>query len=335
MKSLFPRVVLHCCMLALTMVFIACPSDNSNNPVGSTLSGFIVYDTPSASPAKVNIYDLSAQRERVAFQNGLVPAWTKDGTVLYHEPAPLFGSGSVKIKTMTSDGATQQTIFDTKLSSFGLALRPRMSSNGSHICFNHMYSSSSTPSPIYSGDATIVMSSSGSLTGAVAIDSLFDGSWAPDGTLVLSATSYYGFTERTLKPEGLYLYSPATNFITVISNTLSKPSFPAVSPDGKRIAFSMNKHIWVINMDGTALRQITTGSKEESYPCWSPDGKNIACISYGTFELTFYNAIAAVPADAAAPADLTNSSPYWLRDSQLNATTTSGRLNPYSSLSWK
>lgn len=335
MSNRYISFALSCLLIAISIVLIACPSDSSNNPSGSTLSGSIVYDTPSASPAKVNVYEISSQRERIAFQNGLVPAWTKDGTVLYEEPAPLFGAGSVKIKTSSEDGATQKTILDTKVSGFSLALRPRMSRNGSFICFNHLYSKISTPSPIYSGNGTIVMNSNGDLTDAVALDSLFDGSWSPDGTLIVSATSQYAGTERTFKPEGLYSYSPATNFITIVSSTLSKPKFPSVSPDGKRIAFSMNKHIWVIGMDGSSLRQVTTGSKEESYPCWSPDGKNIACISYGTFEITFYNALAAVPADAPAAIDLTNASPYWLRDSNLNSTATSGRLNPLTAISWK
>lgn len=56
---------------------------------------------------------------------------------------------------------------------------------------------------------------------------------------------------------------------------------PAVSPDGSKIAFSSDRdglsNIWVMNIDGTELRQV---SKEKNNimhsPKWSPDGQYIA-----------------------------------------------------------
>jgi TolB protein len=51
---------------------------------------------------------------------------------------------------------------------------------------------------------------------------------------------------------------------------------PSVSPDGTKFAFISSKggspNIYVANIDGTGLRQLTTGV-EDSSPCWSPDGK--------------------------------------------------------------
>jgi len=335
MKKLFSGLVVGAsftCLVFICLFLVGCPN-NSTTPAGGTLTGSLVYDTPGATPNNVNIYDNSTQKQRVVLQNGYGVSWTKDGNILYQEPAPNFGPGSVKIVISTPNGASKTTVLDTKLPIFQMYLRPRMSPDGAYICFNHLYNFIST-SPIYDGFATIIMKSNGELIGG--LDSLFDGSWAPDGSLVVSGTSeQLGGTEITIKMEGLFRLSADFSSTTVISTALSKPKFPAVSPDGKRVAFSMNKHIWLINIDGTGLRQITTGSKQESFPCWSPDGKFIACICYGTFESTFYNAMAAVPADASSQVDLTNDSPYWLRDSELNSTSSSGRLNPFSSISWK
>jgi Tol biopolymer transport system component/imidazolonepropionase-like amidohydrolase len=56
---------------------------------------------------------------------------------------------------------------------------------------------------------------------------------------------------------------------------------PAVSPDGKEIAFISDRggisNLWVMNMDGTNLRQISTEKKNLIHsPKWSPDGEYIA-----------------------------------------------------------
>lgn len=55
---------------------------------------------------------------------------------------------------------------------------------------------------------------------------------------------------------------------------------PAVSPDGKRIAFSSDRSgepmIYIMNADGSNQKRITFGGKYNSTPAWSPDGLRIA-----------------------------------------------------------
>jgi Tol biopolymer transport system component len=54
------------------------------------------------------------------------------------------------------------------------------------------------------------------------------------------------------------------------------------SPDGSRLAFGdENGQIFVINADGSGLRQITRDGDNE-WPAWSPDGSRIAFVHDGT-----------------------------------------------------
>ena len=59
-------------------------------------------------------------------------------------------------------------------------------------------------------------------------------------------------------------------------------SQPAWGPDG-RIAFVSEEHgnqdIYVVNVDGTGLTQLTRVGREDTGPAWSPDGSQIAFVS--------------------------------------------------------
>ena len=53
---------------------------------------------------------------------------------------------------------------------------------------------------------------------------------------------------------------------------------PAWSPDGRRIAFQtvIRSEIYVVGVDGTGLRRLTSNRARDSGPAWSPDGRRIA-----------------------------------------------------------
>jgi hypothetical protein len=50
---------------------------------------------------------------------------------------------------------------------------------------------------------------------------------------------------------------------------------PAVSPLGRRIAFSSGGQLWVVAQDGTMLRQLTSDPLPSGSPAWSPDGTTL------------------------------------------------------------
>ena len=61
-------------------------------------------------------------------------------------------------------------------------------------------------------------------------------------------------------------------------------SYVTVNPQGTRVAFRYNKHLWVQNIDGSDLHQVTTSEikdfkyEGEYHPVFSPDGKYIALV---------------------------------------------------------
>ena len=54
---------------------------------------------------------------------------------------------------------------------------------------------------------------------------------------------------------------------------------PAISPDGKTIAFSYQGDIFTVPSSGGTAKQITSNVAFDSYPVWSPDGNHIAFAS--------------------------------------------------------
>lgn len=71
----------------------------------------------------------------------------------------------------------------------------------------------------------------------------------------------------------------------------SYDEYPAVSPDGTRVAFDSYRtgdwETFVVNIDGTGLRQLTEAPGEDGYPSWSPDGDSMVIDSErdGDFEI--------------------------------------------------
>jgi TolB protein len=59
--------------------------------------------------------------------------------------------------------------------------------------------------------------------------------------------------------------------------------WPTWSPDGRRIAFESDRggnwDIWIINVDGSGLTNLTRSPEVERFPAWSPDGKRLAFTS--------------------------------------------------------
>jgi Tol biopolymer transport system component len=95
---------------------------------------------------------------------------------------------------------------------------------------------------------------------------------SPDGTQI-------ALTTRGTH-EDLCILDVASGELRQLNNDRFRDRGPQWSPDGSRIAFYSNRsgtyQIWVIQADGSGLRQLTDVPDGAWFPFWSPDGTRIA-----------------------------------------------------------
>ena len=110
--------------------------------------------------------------------------------------------------------------------------------------------------------------------------------WSPDGKTI----AFYG-VQFTPDSSGQLVAGPPQIFLIDVATRVQRPlvnergvtvqgRFPSWSPDGLTIGFDTagpGSNIAVINLDGTAFKQLTHEASARSIrPDWSPDGRKIA-----------------------------------------------------------
>src|ERR1051325_7161700 len=78
---------------------------------------------------------------------------------------------------------------------------------------------------------------------------------------------------------GLVLCAPYTLYAQLPppeEKPLVGAHMPALSPDGKRLAFVWRGDIWVANAEGGHATPVTNHIELDAYPLFSPDGRWIA-----------------------------------------------------------
>ena len=111
--------------------------------------------------------------------------------------------------------------------------------------------------------------------------------WSSDGSRFLFQSSYEDPSNKGKDgtvSSAIYTISANGSRQTRLTPIQGIDSFPAWSPDGKRIAFCSNRagamDIFVMNADGSGTSRVTADAAADTNPIWSPDGNRIAFTSY-------------------------------------------------------
>ena len=97
--------------------------------------------------------------------------------------------------------------------------------------------------------------------------------WSPDQEYFVVSSNITGHWQ-------IYKLHRETGAMSRLTHTDTNADFPVFSPDGKQIAFGIEEgetsNIWVINADGSGLKQLThSEGKRNIHPFWSADGKQL------------------------------------------------------------
>jgi hypothetical protein len=99
--------------------------------------------------------------------------------------------------------------------------------------------------------------------------------WLPDGRLLMMGT--------LCRRAGVWVADAALHSLSrVDGDQVSTPAgAPAVSPDGRRLAFIWNNQVWLLGLAGRPeLTQATRFAKSVTSAAWSPDGSSLAALMY-------------------------------------------------------
>jgi TolB protein len=101
-----------------------------------------------------------------------------------------------------------------------------------------------------------------------------ESSWSPDGKRIAFDSDRGGD-----KYFNINVLDLATKAVTRLTTTNTNDITPAWSPDGRQIAFVSDRtghsEIFVMNADGSSVRQVTHDDSDSIHPSWAPDGKRL------------------------------------------------------------
>jgi WD40 repeat protein len=187
------------------------------------------------------------------------PAWSPDGAHIAFTSERDGGDREIYVMNADGTGAVRLTSVQ------GLDDLPSWSPDGTKIAFL---------SERGGGSAIYVMNADGTNQVRLIGTAGYVGSptWSPDGSKIAFASS-------GAKTDGIWIVD--SDGRGPVRLTTASDVEPAWAPDGSRIAFSgsranNNGAIFLINVDGSGLTQITHGIDNAGNPSWSPDGRKIA-----------------------------------------------------------
>jgi hypothetical protein len=182
------------------------------------------------------------------------PAWSPEGRRL------AYTNVNVVSLSYVTDGANPQVIFNDFATD-----RPRWSPDGEHVVSNWQQcdAESNCSEEVFTIKAN--RSDYHTLVASSGLSSFTDNSWSSNGSWI-TYTNLGNNVLHKIHPDG-------TGDIAIATDAHS----PDWSPDSRKIAFSRQGDIWLMNSDGTGQVRLTNNSAHRDLtPAWSPDGTRIA-----------------------------------------------------------
>jgi Tol biopolymer transport system component len=263
-----------CLGLMLVLLSVAsCGKDHvtrSNPPV---IGDDIVFSTVRSG--LVDLYSMNADgsglhRLTSDTLQDLLPRWSPDGAKIafvhgYGHPSQSPESASVTVMNADGTGRMRLTLdrFDAN---------PSWSPDGTQIAYQRDLAYDLIELWVVGADGSSphLVISSDSLNGVRGL------TWTTQNTFL--GFDWYGIVQFNADGNGR---------TRLVSLTWVKEGDPRLSPDESKIAFAWGGptdtgllYIYVVNVDGSNLKQLTTTGRE-ARPVWSPDGSKIAYLGEG------------------------------------------------------
>jgi TolB protein len=199
----------------------------------------------------------------------LGPAWSPDGSrIAFAREGRLAkaATGNTDIYVVNADGTDVVRLTDDPMMEYA----PTWSPDGSRIAFEayDLATGGNPPSPL----RLYVMNADGTDMEALGPKNVEGPSWSPDGTEIAFVDTETGWI-MAIHPDGTELRQIID--VAELVGGVHLVYGATWSPDGTQIAFmagpdSTDTHIYVVNRDGSNVRQVTDGPAPDAEPAWQP-----------------------------------------------------------------
>jgi WD40-like Beta Propeller Repeat len=211
---------------------------------------------------KVLAYDLQSGSTSTLFSDGVANANPK-GEIVYVD-----SRSRMKITDRTGNQTLAQL---REKAEFNFDdFYPALSPNGDYIAFvTPSRSSTGTIVDLAPGPGVTLIIARRNGDPVAQLKGLTQPSWMPNGGLVAAGD---GDSKR-----GLWLVEPGFRNMRRLLDGYDVAMTPAVSADGRMVAFSKDGEIWSCTIDGARPTKLAFGSGVDArFPAWSPDGRFLA-----------------------------------------------------------
>ena len=264
------------------------------SPDGRSLA--FAHSAPSGFPTEIWTMDAGGEQRRALTDFGsasLAPTWSPDGRIAYFTlrdfPPPASEDDPpppAEIYSMTADGGGQQRITnDTDIQT-----DPEWSPDGSTIAYSQWCPVPGEPGVFDLGMS--LMNRDGTnqraLLGCSARRDIVTADWSPDGrrlVVEIATPRPSGRAPRSRQSDLAIINADGTG-LRRLTRTAALETHPVWSPDGRRIAFTGDRHVkrgrperlgpafelYTMRADGGGIRRITRNRVPDLRPNWQPLG---------------------------------------------------------------